>query len=91
MQQTLMASPVAAIDIMRDGANALKNSIERQFSKEDYKKIAEKVDTDPETKDLPAATRESLKSTLSGSLLSHMRNLPPNATINGLGIGVGIP
>lgn len=46
MQQALMDSPVAAVDIMMYGDKALKKTIEKQFSEEEIKLISDKVEAD---------------------------------------------
>lgn len=61
------------------------------FSKEELKGIEDKIATDPATKNLSAAARETLMANLSGYLLSKMKESGANAKVNGLGIGVNIP
>ena len=61
------------------------------FSKEELKAIEDKIATDPATKNLSAAARETLMANLSGYLLSKMKESGANAKVNGLGIGVNVP
>ena len=70
------------ISKIREGVN---------FSKEELKGIEDKIATDPATKNLSAAARETLMANLSGYLLSKMKESGANAKVNGLGIGVNIP
>lgn len=102
VQSALMDSPVDAVDIMSYGPGALEKSLEKttfytekregvNFSKEELKGIEDKIATDPATKNLSAAARETLMANLSGYLLSKMKESGANAKVNGLGIGVNIP
>ena len=70
------------ISKIREGVN---------LSKEELKAIEDKIATDPATKNLSAAARETLMANLSGYLLSKMKESGANAKVNGLGIGVNIP
>lgn len=70
------------ISKIREGVN---------FSKEELKGIEDKIATDPATKNLSAAARETLMANLSGYLLSKMKESGANAKVNSLGIGVNIP
>ena len=70
------------ISKIREGVN---------FSKEELKAIEDKIATDPATKNLSAAARETLMANLSGYLLSKMKESGANAKVNGLGIGVNVP
>lgn len=70
------------ISKIREGVN---------FSKEELKGIEDKIATDPATKNLSAAARETLMANLSGYLLSKMKESGANAKVNGLGIGVNVP
>ena len=102
VQSALMDSPADAVDIMSYGPGALEKSLEKttfytekregvNFSKEELKGIEDKIATDPATKNLSAAARETLMANLSGYLLSKMKESGANAKVNGLGIGVNIP
>ena len=99
VQSALMDSPVDAVDIMSYGSGALTKSLEKttliregvNFSKEELKAIEDKIATDPATKNLSAAARETLMANLSGYLLSKMKESGANAKVNGLGIGVNVP
>lgn len=102
VQSALMDSPVDAVDIMSYGPGALEKSLEKttfytekregvNFSKEELKGIEDKIATDPATKNLSAAARETLMANLSGYLLSKMKESGANAKVNGLGIGVNVP
>ena len=99
VQSALMDSPVDAVDIMSYGSGALTKSLEKttliregvNFSKEELKGIEDKIATDPATKNLSAAARETLMANLSGYLLSKMKESGANAKVNGLGIGVNVP
>mgnify|MGYP001737073274 CR=1 FL=1 len=70
------------ISKIREGVN---------FSREELKAIEDKIATDPATKNLSAAARETLMANLSGYLLSKMKESGANAKVNGLGIGVNVP
>ena len=70
------------ISKIREGVN---------FSKEELKGIEDKIATDPATKNLSAAARETLMANLSGYLLSKMKESGANAKVNGLGVGVNVP
>lgn len=98
VQSALMDSPVDAVDIMSHGPGALTESLKKttiregvNFSKEELKAIEDKIATDPATKNLSAAARETLMANLSGYLLSKMKESGANAKVNGLGIGVNVP
>ena len=99
VQSALMDSPADAVDIMSYGSGALTKSLEKttliregvNFSKEELKAIEDKIATDPATKNLSAAARETLMANLSGYLLSKMKESGANAKVNGLGIGVNVP
>ena len=98
VQSALMDSPVDAVDIMSHGPGALTESLKKttiregvNLSKEELKAIEDKIATDPATKNLSAAARETLMANLSGYLLSKMKESGANAKVNGLGIGVNVP
>ena len=98
VQSALMDSPADAVDIMSYGPGALTESLKKttiregvNLSKEELKAIEDKIATDPATKNLSAAARETLMANLSGYLLSKMKESGANAKVNGLGIGVNIP
>lgn len=92
VQSALMDSPAQAIDIMTHGQDALKKTLEKNnFAPEDLQQIQNKIDTDPATKGLPEATKAELMSSLSSYLLTKMQDVGPNASVNGLGVGVNVP
>lgn len=92
VQSALMDSPAEAVDIMRYGADALKQTLEKnKLSPEDMKALQDKINTDPATKDLSEEARESIMNTLSGHLLAKMKEPGVNAGVNGLGVGVNMP
>jgi hypothetical protein len=92
VQSALMDTPENAVDIMRDGADALKKTLEAQkLTPEELKQIADKINTDPATKDLSQQARDTLMANLSSYLLSKMREPGVNANVNGLGVGVNVP
>lgn len=91
-QSALMDSPAEAVDIMRYGADALKQTLEKnKLSPEDMKALQDKINTDPATKDISEEARESIMNTLSGHLLAKMKEPGVNAGVNGLGVGVNMP
>ena len=92
VQSALMDTPENAVDIMRYGADALKKTLEAQkLTPEELKQIADKINTDPATKDLSQQARDTLMANLSSYLLSKMREPGVNANVNGLGVGVNVP
>ena len=92
VQSALMDTPENAVDIMRHGVNALKNTLEAQkLTPEELKQIADKINTDPATKELSQQARDTLMANLSSYLLSKMREPGVNANVNGLGVGVNVP
>ena len=92
VQSALMDTPENAVDIMRYGANALKNTLEAQkLTPEEQKQISDKINTDPATRELSQQARDTLMANLSSYLLSKMREPGVNANVNGLGVGVNVP
>lgn len=92
VQSALMDTPENAVDIMRHGVNALKNTLEAQkLTPEELKQIADKINTDPATRELSQQARDTLMANLSSYLLSKMREPGVNANVNGLGVGVNVP
>ena len=92
VQSALMDTPENAVDIMRYGENALKNTLEAQkLTPEELKQIADKINTDPATRELSQQARDTLMANLSSYLLSKMKEPGVNANVNGLGVGVNVP
>ena len=92
VQSALMDTPENAVDIMRYGENALKKTLEAQkLTPEELKQIADKINTDPATRELSEQARDTLMANLSSYLLSKMREPGVNANVNGLGVGVNMP
>ena len=92
VQSALMDTPENAVDIMRYGADALKKTLEAQkLTPEELKQIADKINTDPATRELSQQARDMLMANLSSYLLSKMREPGVNANVNGLGVGVNVP
>ena len=92
VQSALMDTPENAVDIMRYGENALKNTLEAQkLTPEELKMIEEKINALPEARDLSEQVRDTLMANLSSYLLSKMREPGVNANVNGLGVGVNMP
>ena len=92
VQSALMDTPENAVDIMRYGEKALKNTLEAQkLTPEELKQIEDKINTDPATKELSQQARDTLMANLSSYLLSKMREPGVNANVNGLGVGVNVP
>ena len=92
VQSALMDTPENAVDIMRYGADALKNTLEAQkLTPEELKQISDKINTDPATRELSQQARDTLMANLSSYLLSKMREPGVNANVNGLGVGVNVP
>ena len=92
VQSALMDTPENAVDIMRYGANALKETLKVQkLTPEELKQIEDKINTDPATKELSQQARDTLMANLSSYLLSKMREPGVNANVNGLGVGVNVP
>lgn len=87
-----MDTPENAVDIMRYGTNALKKTLEAQrLTPEEQQMIADKINTDPATRDLSQQARDALMANLSGYLLAKMREPGVNANVNGLGVGMNVP
>ena len=92
VQSALMDTPENAVDIMRYGANALKETLKVQkLTPEELKQIEDKINTDPATRELSQQARDTLMANLSSYLLSKMREPGVNANVNGLGVGVNVP
>lgn len=92
VQSALMDTPENAVDIMRYGEKALKNTLEAQkLTPEELKQISDKINTDPATRELSQQARDTLMANLSSYLLSKMREPGVNANVNGLGVGVNVP
>ena len=92
VQSALMDTPENAVDIMRYGENALKNTLEAQkLTPEELKQISDKINTDPATRELSQQARDTLMANLSSYLLSKMKEPGVNANVNGLGVGVNMP
>ena len=92
VQSALMDTPENAVDIMRYGEKALKNTLEAQkLTPEELKQISDKINTDPATRELSQQARDMLMANLSSYLLSKMREPGVNANVNGLGVGVNVP
>lgn len=92
VQSALMDTPENAVDIMRYGEKALKNTLEAQkLTPEELKQIEDKINTDPATRELSQQARDTLMANLSSYLLSKMREPGVNANVNGLGVGVNVP
>ena len=92
VQSALMDTPENAVDIMRYGEKALKNTLEAQkLTPEELKQISDKINTDPATRELSQQARDTLMANLSSYLLSKMRKPGVNANVNGLGVGVNVP
>ena len=92
VQSALMDTPENAVDIMRYGADALKKTLEAQkLTPEELKQIADKINTDPATRELSQQARDTLMANLSSYLLSKMKEPGVNANVNGLGVGVNVP
>ena len=61
VQSALMDTPENAVDIMRYGENALKNTLEAQkLTLEELKQISDKINTNPEIKNLSQQARNDL-------------------------------
>ena len=61
VQSALMDTPENAVDIMRHGENALKKTLEAQkLTPEELKQIADKINTDPETKNFSQKEKDAL-------------------------------
>lgn len=61
VQSALMDTPENAVDIMRYGANALKKTLEAQkLTQEELKQISDKINTNPEIKNLSQQARNDL-------------------------------
>ena len=92
VQSALMDTPENAVDIMRYGEKALKNTLEAQkLTQEELKQIEDKINTDPAIRELSQQARDTLMANLSSYLLSKMREPGVKANVNGLGVGVNVP
>ena len=61
VQSALMDTPENAVDIMRYGEKALKNTLEAQkLTPEELKQISDKINTDPATRELSQQARDTL-------------------------------
>ena len=61
VQSALMDTPENAVDIMRYGEKALKNTLEAQkLTSEELKQIEDKINTDPATRELSQQARNDL-------------------------------
>lgn len=61
VQSALMDTPENAVDIMRHGENALKKTLEAQkLTPKELEQIADKIDTDPATRELSQQARDTL-------------------------------